>query len=220
MGILQDATDLIGKVEYVFGASNIPGGKGDCSSFTQYVYNKNGVPLDRTTDMQVQQGTEVSKEALLPGDLVFFQGTYREGVSHVGIYAGKGKFIHNSGGGNGQTGVVVSNLNDDYFKEHYYTARRVATSEQIGAARVPGVGETSGGTVSGGSDFDRAPAAVIGNAFTSWGLDALGEIVLIVLVIVLLLLAVFFAFKAITANIAVPSVDDLGDIVNEMGVTE
>ena len=58
---------------------------------------------------------------LKKGDLVIFQGTYKAGASHVGIYAGSGKFVHCSSSG----GVKVSNLNDSYYVKHWQQGRRV-----------------------------------------------------------------------------------------------
>lgn len=210
MGILQDAVDLLGKVEYVFGVDDIPGGKGDCSAFTEYIYGKYGLEIGGDTFAQKGKGTEVKQEALLPGDLVFFHSTFpgREGkVSHVAIYAGSHKIIHLTGGGNGVSGVVVSDLRDDYYQEHYLTARRVATSDQVGTARVPDPGETTGGTLSGGSDYDRSPAATV-EGVKKGVLSALGfgtpdfsDIIVVLLIIGCVLLAVFFLFKAVAVQI-------------------
>jgi len=67
------------------------------------------------------QGTPVKKSELKPGDLVFFQNTYKAGISHVGIYVGDGKFIHSP-----HSGKVVSyaDLYSDYYTSHYYGAAR------------------------------------------------------------------------------------------------
>ena len=59
MGILQTAVDLIGEVDYVFGATDIAGGRGDCSAFTQYVFAQNGVTLERNTFGQIGQGNVI-----------------------------------------------------------------------------------------------------------------------------------------------------------------
>ena len=67
------------------------------------------------------QGTPVAKSNLQPGDVVFFQNTYKAGLSHVGIYVGDGQFIHAP-----SSGKVVSyaNLYTDYYIAHYYGAVR------------------------------------------------------------------------------------------------
>lgn len=94
----------------------------DCSGFTQYVFNKEGLSIPRTTGQQIAIGTSVSKSNLEVGDLVFFNTSGR-GVSHVGIYSGSNNFIHASV----SKGVMVSSLDDPYYwKSRYIGARRVA----------------------------------------------------------------------------------------------
>lgn len=125
MSVLQTASSLIGKVKYSFGSSSITsaGGTGDCSSFTQYVFKQNGVSLPRTAEGQYNssKGMSVDRSRLQAGDLVFFKGTYKSGISHVGIYAGNGKFIHNSSSG----GTKISDLNSNYYKQHWAGAKRI-----------------------------------------------------------------------------------------------
>lgn len=124
MSVLGLANSLVGKVKYSFGADSITtaGGVGDCSSFTQFVFGQNGVQLPRTAEAQYNssKGTKISKNNLQAGDMVFFQGTYKSGISHVGIYAGNGKFIHNSSSG----GTKISDLNSSYYQQHYAGAVR------------------------------------------------------------------------------------------------
>ncbi len=93
----------------------------DCSGFTQYVFKQNGIALSRTTLTQYKEGIYVSKKNLQPGDLVFFQNTYREGISHVGIYVGDGKFIHASS----SRGITITPLSNTYWAPRYYGARRI-----------------------------------------------------------------------------------------------
>ena len=93
----------------------------DCSGFTSWVYSKNGKSLPRTAAGQYSGTSRVSKSGLIAGDLVFFAGTYKSGISHVGIYIGGGQFIHAA---NSKTGVVVSSLNSGYYSSHYAGAGR------------------------------------------------------------------------------------------------
>lgn len=76
--------------------------------------------MPRSADVQVLEGIFVLQKDLKPGDLVFFS-TYAPGASHVGIYAGSGKFWSAST----SKGVVLSSLQDSYWKSRYYGARRV-----------------------------------------------------------------------------------------------
>ena len=105
-------------VPYKFGGTTPKGF--DCSAYVQYVFGKHDAKLPRTADAQVLNGIFVLKNKLKPGDLVFFT-TYAAGASHVGIYAGSGKFWTASS----SRGVVLDSLDSDYWKSHYYGARRV-----------------------------------------------------------------------------------------------
>ena len=116
--IITDAKAYIG-TPYLWGGTTPKGF--DCSGFVQYIYKNNGISLPRTTSQQWKVGTYVSKSDLKPGDLIFLQNTYREGVSHVGIYIGDGKMIHASS----SKGVVISSLSTSYYTKHYLGARRV-----------------------------------------------------------------------------------------------
>ena len=93
----------------------------DCSGLTQYVYKKKGVSLPRTAAEQYNHGKKVAGGKMKPGDLVFFHTT-RKGVSHVGVYAGEGKFVHASSGGGK---VRVDSLNSGYYNKRLVGARRV-----------------------------------------------------------------------------------------------
>jgi cell wall-associated NlpC family hydrolase len=62
----------------------------DCSGLVEYAYGAAGVSLPHSSLAQSQMGTPVSRDALQPGDLVFFYSP----VSHVGIYIGGGNMVH------------------------------------------------------------------------------------------------------------------------------
>ena len=121
--VVELAKQHLGK-KYVWGA-NGPNSF-DCSGLTKYVYGKVGVTLERVSYNQATQGIKVDKSKLQLGDLVFFSGinstSKNAKISHVGIYIGSGKFIHAA---NSKRGVVIDELDSDYYKSHYVTARRV-----------------------------------------------------------------------------------------------
>ena len=120
--VIKKAKSYIGKVKYVFGASSPPSGKSDCSGYTSYVFKKAaGKNIGRTAAEQATKGKKITKSKLKKGDLVIFQGTYKSGPSHCGIYIGSGKFIHCSSSG----GVKISNLNKSYYVQHWMQGRRV-----------------------------------------------------------------------------------------------
>ncbi|MFC5649994.1 C40 family peptidase [Paenibacillus solisilvae] len=94
----------------------------DCSSFTQYVFDKFNVSLARTSILQATEGTKVPKGYLSMGDLVFFNTNGRS-ISHVAIYAGNNKILHSS-----NKGVNIADMNSKYWKSKFVTARRVVKS--------------------------------------------------------------------------------------------
>lgn len=116
--VIAKAAQYLG-TPYRYGGS-APGGF-DCSGFTSYIFKQFNIYLERTAAGQYVQGTAVSKANLIPGDLVFFN-TYG-GISHVGIYAGNGQFIHSSSPSSG--GVIYSSLSESYYASRYVGARRV-----------------------------------------------------------------------------------------------
>lgn len=117
--VLAVAHDMLGKLVVWGGTSPTQGF--DCSGLVQYVYRQAGIDLPRTADLQFLVGKTVSPAALQPGDLVYFT-TYEPGASHVGIYIGSSKFIHTSF----SKGIVaIGDMNDSYFVQRYYGAKRV-----------------------------------------------------------------------------------------------
>ena len=119
--ITSVAKTKLGK-RYVWGAS----GKQntfDCSSFTKYVYKKNGIDIPRTSIKQSKFGKYVKRNELKKGDLIFFDTSKkRRGyVNHVGIYLGDNKFIHAS---SAKKKVVITSLNKSFYSNRYKGARR------------------------------------------------------------------------------------------------
>ncbi|MFE3888119.1 C40 family peptidase [Priestia sp. YIM B13446] len=117
--VIAEALKHLG-TPYVFGGESPTDGF-DCSAFVAYVFqHASDVYLPRSTDQQWQVGEEVAREDLKPGDVIFFKDTYREGISHVGIYAGGNQFIHAKRSEN----VTVDYLTSSYWTSKYAGARR------------------------------------------------------------------------------------------------
>ena len=96
-------------------------GKSDCSGFTSFVFRKaTGKQIGRSANVQATRGSKVQKKDLRKGDLVIFQGTYKAGPSHVGIYIVSNKFIHCS-----NAGVRISSLQNGYYAKHWMQGRRI-----------------------------------------------------------------------------------------------
>jgi len=98
-----------------FGSNGI-----DCSAFVQRAFKDNfNLNIPRTTKLQANYGKKVSRASIKTSDLVFFKTGYN--TRHVGVYLQHGDFIHASS----SKGVIISNINDPYWKKRYWMTRRV-----------------------------------------------------------------------------------------------
>ncbi|MDR2163279.1 MAG: C40 family peptidase [Clostridiales Family XIII bacterium] len=105
---------------YVFGAAGPD--SFDCSGFVQYCFLHGlGKSVPRTAEAQQAACKAVKKSARKPGDLIFFQNTYKTGVSHVGIYIGENTMIHAPGSGDV---VKYSKVTDRYYVKHFHSYGR------------------------------------------------------------------------------------------------
>jgi len=112
------AKEMLGK-PYRY-AGDTPAGF-DCSGLVKYSYGRAGIPMPRDTRSQHRTSVLVPADRLREGDLLFFDEEGKK-KSHVGIYLGKGRFIHApSSGGK----VRIDSLNAEYWKKHFVEARRV-----------------------------------------------------------------------------------------------
>jgi cell wall-associated NlpC family hydrolase len=95
----------------------------DCSGLNkklyQAVYN---IKLPEVCYKQWNVTSRVSKENLLPGDLVFFRSTRSPSGWHCGCYLGNSMFLHAP-----QRGEVVkiSSLEEEKYKKSYKGAGRI-----------------------------------------------------------------------------------------------
>jgi len=117
--IVRQAMQYVG-VPYVHGGQNRAGM--DCSGLVFRVMSALGKRVPRTAATLYDVGTAVTREGLRAGDLVFFTGGSKPGISHVGIYAGDGNIVHAA---SGIGSVGTSSLDSPYYRRQYAGARRV-----------------------------------------------------------------------------------------------
>lgn len=115
--ILDYAAQFLG-TPYVYGGSS-PSGF-DCSGFTSYVYKNVATPIARTSSQQRNTTKNISMSELQPGDLVFFGSGGN--VSHVGIFAGNGQFIHSPHTG---SSVKYDSLTSGNYNRRFICGGRV-----------------------------------------------------------------------------------------------
>lgn len=109
--VVANAKRYLG-TRYVFGGSS-PRSGFDCSGFVYYVLNQSGKKIGRTSAAgYYSMAKKVSSPRV--GDLVFFSGTYKRGVSHIGFYIGNGKMISASG-----KKVNIANIRSGYWGKYF-----------------------------------------------------------------------------------------------------
>jgi cell wall-associated NlpC family hydrolase len=119
--VLFRAMALVG-TPYHWGG-NTPDGGFDCSGLVDYIYRHSAdIALPHSSrDMAAMDGRKVKRMTdLASGDLVFFGS--RHGISHVGVYVGKGRFVHapNSGGT-----VRLDDIDGPYWRDHFAYGKRL-----------------------------------------------------------------------------------------------
>ena len=132
---LIDYSMTLRGVPYVLGSES-PATGFDCSSFVRYsAKNGIGVQLPRTAREQYAVVERISSSEREPGDLLFFRRFGK--VDHVGIYLGRysgsgtlnGREIFINAASEGpRTGVVVSALDEPYWRRHYSSSGRFLPS--------------------------------------------------------------------------------------------
>jgi cell wall-associated NlpC family hydrolase len=80
------------------------------------------INLPRKSEDQYLTCTKIKKKKLRQGDLVFFKTRgSKGGISHVGVYLCNNKFVHAAT----SSGVMISDLDEDYYKARFVGAGRV-----------------------------------------------------------------------------------------------
>jgi hypothetical protein len=116
--IVATAESFIG-IDYAWGGTTTRSGF-DCSGLVLAVYQLNGLAMPRSVRDQFRAGAPIAAGELKKGDLVFFSGSPGGELTHVGIYAGDGMFIHAPGTGKQ---VRRESLDAAYYKSHFSGAR-------------------------------------------------------------------------------------------------
>ena len=97
----------------------------DCSFLVHHIYKTvYHKTLERNSAAMLNKNCiRISKDKLREGDLVFFDTLGRKGtnVTHVGIYLKDHKFLHTST----SKGVIVSDLDEDYYRKTWVSGGRV-----------------------------------------------------------------------------------------------
>jgi len=116
---VEVANALIG-TPYLYGG-NTPEGL-DCSGFIFYAFNQGGLKIGRDSSEGYFNNITTQVKNPVPGDLVFFENTYKDGISHMGIYLGNNKFIHA-----GTDGVELSDVTYSYWSTRLVAYKRFDT---------------------------------------------------------------------------------------------
>ncbi|MCX5786217.1 MAG: C40 family peptidase [Elusimicrobia bacterium] len=108
-------------VPYLWGGMHPKTGL-DCSAFVQLVYRTADLHVPRVARDQFDETLYLKPAGVLPGDLLFFSmknpGTAK--VDHVGIYVGKGFFVHASV----TNGIHIDSITNPYYFQRLVSLRK------------------------------------------------------------------------------------------------
>ncbi|TZF82196.1 glycoside hydrolase [Pedobacter sp. BS3] len=131
MGVAISATSNLKLYQFIYDWIGTPYRLGgdtkrgiDCSGFAYQLYDKvfNTVIGNNSRNI-FSMVNPIDKDELKEGDLVFFKIKSRS-ISHIGVYIGDNKFAHASS----SRGVMISNLDEPYWKRYYYKGGRLIES--------------------------------------------------------------------------------------------
>lgn len=109
--------------KYKFGGTSKAGI--DCSGLVCSAFEQQDIQLPRISRDMANQGFQITLKDVEPGDLIFFKTDNRRTINHVGLVVesddGDIRFIHSTT----QRGVIISSLDETYWKRSFVQARRV-----------------------------------------------------------------------------------------------
>lgn len=121
--IIENAKAFLG-TPYKFGGTTRKGM--DCSGLVYTAFAKEDIQIPRISREMSLKGSRLYLREVQAGDLLFFEtDKNRKVINHVGLVvkseADDIQFIHSST----SQGVIISSLNNSYWREHFVMARRV-----------------------------------------------------------------------------------------------
>jgi cell wall-associated NlpC family hydrolase len=94
----------------------------DCSGLVVRLYQDiYGTRLPHKTRDLYVRSSPVPPRVAEVGDLVFFRIGTGAQPAHVGVYMGRGEFIHASS----SRGVILSRLDETYYRQRFMCFRRI-----------------------------------------------------------------------------------------------
>lgn len=109
------------------GKPYVLGGNGpdvfDCSGLVQQAYLSAGISLPRLASQQQYEGTQVTLETLVPGDLIYYQDGASPRRGHISMYAGNGLAVEAA---NPRRGVRIRALNESWYAERFVRATHIS----------------------------------------------------------------------------------------------
>jgi len=116
--VIREAMKYIG-TPYLLGGETTDGF--DCSYLVQTVFrDAKNIYLPRITYKQAVVGETIDFKNKRPGDVIYFKGKWREGISHAAIYLGNNYIIHASG----DEGMTTISYLGPYWQDRLAVVKR------------------------------------------------------------------------------------------------
>ena len=121
-GVVYYAKAYLG-TPYTYGGTSKKGV--DCSGLIYNAFQQQGILIPRTVNNLRKKGKRISVDRAKKGDIIFFRTSRKRKLTHAGIVVrtrdGIPQFIHASS----SKGVVISSLDNAYWKKAYAQTRRL-----------------------------------------------------------------------------------------------